>query len=350
MARNPRVSNRKAKLKAQKSVDAPLRFEPFLRPMVWGGRRLSEDLGKPLPTKTAYGESWEISDHALHRSVIAVGPWAGQSLRHLMEQERRALLGTVAAEYEIFPWLLKFLDACDWLSVQVHPDEQAVSRLWPGEGSKTEAWFVLAAEPGSRIYAGLVPGIDEEKLRAALEAGTVAKCLHHFEPRAGDCVFLPAGTVHAVGGGVLLAEVQQTSDATFRLFDWNRRDAHGKARTLHIEEALACIDWSRGPVEPIHTTAFAGAPVGGGLRGQVQQTLVRSPFFHLEYVRESAPFTCGGEGRLQVWLVLAGTGSWDLPGRQEEAGRGQAWLLPAAMPRTWFRPKPELDFLLCTLP
>src|SRR5581483_6536170 len=108
---------------------------------------------------------------------------------------------------------------------------------WPGEGSKTEAWFILAADPGSRIYAGLLPGVGEAEVRAALRTGTVAECLHQFEPRAGDCVFLPAGTVHAVGGGVLMAEVQQTSDATFRLFDWNRCDAQGRARELHIEQA-----------------------------------------------------------------------------------------------------------------
>ena len=139
------------------------------------------------------------------------------------------MLGKAAANYEVFPWLVKFLDARDWLSVQVHPDEEAVLRLWPGEGAKTEAWFVLAADPGSRIYAGLEPGTDKAGFRAALQAGTVAKCLHHFEPRPGDCVFLPAGTVHAVGGGVLMAEIQQTSDATFRLFDWHRRDAQGKS-------------------------------------------------------------------------------------------------------------------------
>jgi mannose-6-phosphate isomerase len=303
-----------------------------------------------LSTKKAYGESWEISDHALHRSLVAVGPWAGQSLQQLMELERSALLGTAAVDHEIFPWLIKFLDARDWLSVQVHPDEEAVQRLWPSEGSKTEAWFVMAADPGSRIYAGLVPGIDEAKLRAALESGTVAKCLHHFEPRPGECIFLPAGTVHAVGGGVLMAEVQQTSDATFRLFDWNRRDAQGRARTLHIEEALASIDWTRGPVEPLKTSAFAGAPVGGGSRGRLHQALVRCPFFQLDYVREITPFECAGGGQVEVWVILDGKGYWNLTDRKEEIRRGQAWLLPAAMSRTWCRPNPELDFLVCTLP
>ncbi len=344
------VSSQKSKIKNSISMDAPFRFEPFLRPMVWGGRRLGEVLGKPLPTREAYGESWEISDHPLHRSVVTAGPLAGQNLRQLMEHQRKDLLGDAAAEHGVFPWLVKFLDAHDWLSVQVHPDEEIVERLWPGEEGKTEAWFVLAADAGSRIYAGLLPGIDKPRLRAALRAGTVAKCLHHFEPRAGDCIFLPAGTVHAVGGGVLMAEVQQTSDATFRLFDWNRRDAHGKSRPLHIEEALACIDWERGPVEPIRTNPLAGAAAEGSPRGSLHERLVQCPFFHLEHVRETAPFACGGEASLQVWIILEGAGHWDIPGGTEEAQQGQVWVLPAAMTRTWCRPEPELEFLLCTLP
>jgi mannose-6-phosphate isomerase len=252
-------------------MDSPLRFKPYLRPMVWGGRRLETVLHKPLPTEEAYGESWEVSDHALHRSIVESGPATGSSLRDLMERQREGLLGRAAPRYAVFPWLVKFLDASDWLSVQVHPDEEAVRRFWPGEGSKTEAWFVLDAAPGSRIYAGLRPGIDEQRLRTAIAAGTVAECLHSFEPRPGDCVFLPAGTVHAVGGGVLIAEVQQTSDATFRLFDWNRRDSQGKPRQLHVEEGLASIHWEQGPVEPVRVVGFdaprsAAARRNGGRR------------------------------------------------------------------------------------
>ena len=348
MAHNLQFANQKSKLK--KPMDAPLRFHPFLRPMVWGGRRLGEILGKSLPTREDYGESWEISDHALHQSIVASGPRAGQSLRHLMERERADLLGAAAATHALFPWLVKFLDARDWLSVQVHPDDENVPRFWPGEIGKTEAWFVLAADPGSRIYAGLEPGVDRHTLRAALQAGTVAKCLHHFEPKAGDCVFLPAGTVHAVGGGVLFAEVQQTSDATFRLFDWNRHDAHGKTRTLHVEEALACIDWTRGPVEPIRTNPLSSAALETGPRSPLHQSLVQCPYFHLAHARQNTPFECGGEGTLQVWIVLDGTARWDLPGRHELLARGQAWLLPAAMSRAWCLPDPELEFLLCTLP
>lgn len=326
-------------------MDGPLRFVPFPRPMVWGGRRLAEALGKLSPTSEPYGESWEISDQPLHRSRVAAGPHAGQSLHQLMELERPALLGAEAGAYTTFPWLVKFLDARDWLSVQVHPDEHAVRHFGLKDGPKTEAWFVLEAAAASRIYAGLLPGVNETRLRAALREGTVHECLHSFTPQPGECVFLPAGTVHALGGGILLAEVQQTSDATFRLFDWNRRDDKGKSRTLHIEEAIACIDWSRGPVQPVRVADFA-APTPRPAR----QPLVRCPYFVLEYVRESEAFTCGGIGTLQVVIVLRGGGRLLLAGREEELRAGEAWLLPATMPRARCKPAPELGALLCTLP
>lgn len=311
--------------------------------MVWGGRRLADVLHKPLPTGEPYGESWEISDHALHQSRVAAGPRTGQTLRGLIEESPREILGK--EEAAAFPWLVKFLDASDWLSVQVHPGEEAVRRLWPGEGSKTEAWFIVEAAPDSRIYAGLLPGCDERSLRHHLERGTVAECLHSFVPQAGDCVFLPAGTVHAVGGGVLIAEIQQTSDATFRLFDWNRRDAQGKSRTLHIEQALACIDWQRGPVDPVRASGFASGPPSGSQR----QPLVRCQYFDIEFVSTDGPMILGGSGRLGVFVVLRGEGRWSGEDSGEIAG-GQAWMLPAAMPARTLTPTQRLSALLCTLP
>jgi mannose-6-phosphate isomerase len=308
--------------------------------MVWGGRRLADVLHKPLPTSESYGESWEISDHPLHRSVVANGPHPGQTLHQLLEESPRDILGE--KQTTLFPWLVKFLDASDWLSVQVHPDETCVKRLWPGEGSKTEAWFVVDAAPESRIYAGLLPGVDEKAVRRHLANGTVAECLHQFTPHAGDCLFLPAGTVHAVGGGVLIAEIQQTSDATFRLFDWNRRDAQGKSRALHIEESLACIDWKRGIVNPVRAPGFAERQTP-----ETRQPLVQCPHFKLDFVATGKPLTCGGAGRLGAVIVLAGEGAWD---DGEEIATGQAWLLPAAMPARTLRPKERLSALFCTLP
>jgi mannose-6-phosphate isomerase len=270
-----------------------------------------------------------------------------------MESRREDLLGPAAARYSPFPWLIKFLDAHDWLSVQVHPDEHAVKRLWPGERSKTEAWFVLDSLPGSRIYAGLLPGVDEKELRSALHRDRVAECLNGFEPHPGDCVFLPAGTVHAVGGGLLMAEVQQTSDATFRIFDWNRRDAQGNTRTLHIEEALACIDWNQGPVMPVRACGFADRFGGGGvIKAGPEQShpLVRCEYFHLDYLSSGEPFACGGSGRLQALVVLAGRGRLTWDSREAPLSAGQVWLLPAKAPAAHCVPDQPLAAMFCTLP
>ena len=328
-------------------LHGPIRFRPYLRPMVWGGRRLGEVLGKPLPTAEAYGESWEISDHASHHSTAVEGPCAGRTLRDLMEEDPAALLGR-ACRRPVFPWLVKFLDAWDWLSVQVHPDDEAVKTLWPGEGGKTEAWFVLDAAPTAKVYAGLRPGVDEARLRAALREGCVADCLHGFRPRPGDCLFLPAGTVHAVGGGVLMTEVQQTSDATFRLFDWNRRDAQGQSRTLHVEKALACIDWRAGPMHPVHAEGYPEGPGAAPSPEPVRQRLVSCQYFTLEYVREARPFRVGGD-RMEVLVVAHGRGSLDGPKGRSELRPGDSLLLPAGTAAEC-RPDGPLGVLLAALP
>jgi mannose-6-phosphate isomerase len=302
--------------------------------MVWGGRALGERLGKTLPTSEPYGESWEVSDHSSHRSVVAEGPWQGWTLRQLMEQHREALLGAAARRFETFPWLIKFLDARDWLSVQVHPDAVAVKTLWPGEGSKTEAWFVIDAQPDSRIFAGLKPGVGPVQLREAVGEGRVAECLHSFAPQPGDCLFLPAGTVHAVGGGVLMAEIQETSDATFRLFDWNRVDAQGKPRKLHIDEAFASIHWDYGPVEPKR--------VNGGNTKRL--SLADCEVFRLDHL--SAPTSLGG-GRLQGLIVLEGRGRVQTG---ESLTPGQVWILPASLSACDFECNASFHALLATLP
>jgi mannose-6-phosphate isomerase len=313
--------------------------------MVWGGRRLGEALNKPLPTAEPYGESWEISDHPSHRSVVADGPFAGRALPQLLRTHGEALVGRPTSS---FPWLVKHLDACDWLSVQVHPDERSVGRLWPGENSKNEAWFILDAQPGSKVYAGLLPGVDEEVLRRKVADGTCAECLHRFDPKPGDCLYLPAGTVHAVGGGVLMAEVQQSSDATFRLFDWGRVDAKGRSRELHVDKAMACIDWKQGPVHPVPAPGYprgSEAPAGA-----VRQQLVSCPYFRLVYLRESGPFALGGSGPMQVAIVLHGRGEMTTPDGPVALAPGETLLLPASMAEVECRPEGPLGLLLAELP
>ena len=226
----------------------PLFFRPILKRIVWGGRRLGDLLGKPLSEHSDYAESWEIADHRSDQSVVEAGPLAGRTLGELVRDHNRPLLGRHAG-LEAFPLLLKFLDCHRVLSVQVHPDDHYARQMPTPDLGKTEAWYIVDALPQSRIYAGLKNGVDQRALWQAIQAGQTDEVLHSFVPQVGQCVFIPAGTVHALGGGLVVAEIQQSSNTTFRLFDWNRLGEDGKPRALHLEEALEVTDYRRGPIQ-----------------------------------------------------------------------------------------------------
>ncbi len=228
----------------------PLYFEPILRRLIWGGHRLGTILHKSIGPGSDYAESWELSDYHDQVSVVRDGPMAGTTLRELVRDRAEELFGSSGDIQEQFPLLVKFIDAAQSLSVQVHPDDEKGRKL-AGDNGKTETWVILAADPGSLIYAGLRPGVGAEQLREAIESGQVEPLLHRFEARPGDSILIEAGTVHAIGAGVLLAEIQQMSDATFRVFDWNRVGTDGKPRELHIRQAMESIDFRRGPVNPL---------------------------------------------------------------------------------------------------
>ncbi|MCH2114148.1 MAG: class I mannose-6-phosphate isomerase [Pirellulales bacterium] len=314
----------------------PLRFEPVFRRYLWGGRRLATMLGKRLGAGDDYAESWELVDHGSDQTVVQSGPAKGLTLRQLVADHGADLLGKDAAQTQ-FPLLFKFLDCNRTLSVQVHPNDDQARKLDPPDLGKTEAWVVLAADPGSKIYAGLKPGIDRAALRNALAEGTCETCLHEFQPRVGDCVFIEAGTVHALGAGLVIAEIQQASDTTFRLFDWNRVDGRGQARPLHIEESLGVTNFSRGPVsaqQPI-PTAIAG-----------RESLVACDKFVLDRCSGTGPHTIGGEGRFHLLVVLEGSG--DLSGMALAVGH--TCLLPAKAGAAVFKPHGKAVVLDIYLP
>ena len=238
----------------------PLRFHPIFRRYIWGGRRLADVLKKPIGDDSC-AESWEIVDHNDDQSVVQFGDLAGQTLAGLISESAGQLLGAPTATkisnpelpenlQNRFPLLLKFLDANRALSVQVHPDDVIGRTLDPPDLGKTEAWYVMHADPGAKIYAGLKPGIDRERFAKAIEHGFTEEALHSFEPKAGDCVFIRAGTIHAIGAGLLIAEIQQCSNTTFRVYDWDRVDSDGNSRPLHIEQSLDSTDYEIGPVNP----------------------------------------------------------------------------------------------------
>jgi len=309
----------------------PLVFEPYLRPQIWGRRRLA-GLGKKLPAEGAFGESWEISAHPHHVTSVAEGPMRGRLLSDLWKECLPELTGRAASSGQPFPLLIKYLDCHELLSVQVHPDNEAAHELLGDPFGKTEAWVVLDAEPSARIYAGLKPGVTRGDIERHLDAGTVAECLHEFTPRPGDCVFVAAGTVHAAGGGVLIAEVQQSSDATFRLFDWNRLGPDGKPRPLHRAEALRSIDWSAGPVRPTVPQKLSG--VGADVHGE---RLASCDYFCMERYVVARSLTNPYAGRLSIWMLLAGRAALSASdGYRREFSAGESVLIPAsAAPLEW---------------
>ena len=300
----------------------PLKFEPLLKRARWGGRRLHSLLQKPIGPETDYAESWEICDLGIDQTVVADGPWRGASLGSIVKSQSVNLFGLGRCENQ-FPLLIKFLDAQKRLSVQVHPNDELAAKYRPGARGKTEAWIILAAEPGSCVFAGLLPHIDQRELRRAISEGTVESCLHRLPVAAGDCVFIPAGTVHAIGEGIVLAEVQQSSNITFRLFDWNELGANGKPRELHIEESLAAIDFSNGPADrqnPILQKSSTGDV----------ELLVDCPYFRINRRKFGQPGELGRLGRFRVIIALEGETACIASGEEICLKRGETALIPAS--------------------
>lgn len=325
----------------------PIILDPVFKPKIWGGRRLADALGKPLPPNEPIGESWELADLPNGDSTIRNGPAAGQALHALVEAWGADLLGGCRPVEGRFPLLVKFLDANDDLSVQVHPTA-AMAATEPDAHLKNEAWYVLAAEPDAAIYFGLTPGVTRSQFVAALDDGDVARLLRRVSARPGDCYYLPSGTVHALGAGVLVAEVQTPSDTTYRLFDWNRVDAStGKPRTLHIEPALRCIDFDRPApsfAEPRQTTQ----------RGPMRITrLVTCEQFAMDEVVASAPVVLDPPTEApRVRIVLAGEMRLRGPALSAEsiARRGDVVLVPAAAHDAVVEAAADSTWLDVTLP
>ena len=216
-----------------------LKFEEGYFERIWGGDRLRSVFGKDVPADKQIGEAWLVSDHASHESVVASGPHTGRTLRGLLEDDAGAILGARAAltVHGSFPLLLKILDAGDVLSVQVHPDDGAAAQLGEADVGKTEMWHVLQSEAGSELICGLGDGVTSDNFTEVVEDGKIGSALKRLVAEAGTNVYVAAGTVHAIGGGVLLAEIQQNSDLTYRIFDWDRTDSAGHSRELHLEKA-----------------------------------------------------------------------------------------------------------------
>jgi mannose-6-phosphate isomerase len=294
----------------------PLKFQPIIKPLPWGGRKLESIFNKSLPPQVPCGESWEVVDLPEDQSLVAEGPLAGRTLGELVAARRDELLGEVQLAEGRFPLLLKFIDAREKLSLQVHPDEQAARKL--GGRPKNEAWYIIQAEAGAEIYLGLRPGCSLADLKQALSENRPQQVLQAVPVQAGDFFLLPAGMLHGLGEGILLAEIQQPSDTTFRLYDWGRLGLDGKPRPLHLEQALESIRLElSGRVA--HARPLSGRP---GLR---------TPWFSMERARlETGQDLPLDAGRPRLVCCLEGRGNISCRGGQPlELKAGECSLIPA---------------------
>ncbi len=223
-----------------------LQFAPLYQERVWGGRGLAKHLGRALPDGGPIGESWEIVDRPEAQSVIGGGAWSGRTLREVMEKNAAEIMGPHWPAARPFPILVKWLDCSDRLSLQVHPPASIAAGL--GGEPKTENWYIAHAEPGAAVLAGLKPGVDAARFRAALQDGTAEKLVHRLPTVAGDSLLIHSGVMHAIDAGNLILEIQQNSDTTYRVYDWGRVGLDGKPRALHIEQSLASLAANTAPV------------------------------------------------------------------------------------------------------
>ena len=309
----------------------PLTFSPVFRDYIWGGRNLETKLGRTLPPGIV-AESWEISGHPASPTNVDQGPLAGKTL-----PERLSLLGLdlvgsrsqAALERGKFPLLIKLLDANQPLSVQVHPNDDYANRHENGEFGKTEMWYILDAEPEAYLIYRLKPGVTPTSFQQALELGDLENYLHKLPVKAGDAVFIPSGSLHAIMSGIVLAEIQQNSDMTYRVYDWNRLGADGKPRPLHVDKALAVINFEQ--VEP-----GAYRPVllkeDDGLR---QESITTCPYFNVERIsfkRGDISVKGVGDGStFEIWGTMSGHSQVIWAGQSLDLPAIRFSLLPAAL-------------------
>jgi len=315
----------------------PLVFHPIFQERVWGGRNLQRLYGKTLPPDKPIGESWEITDRPEGVSVIANGPLAGKDLRWLMEHRASDLLGSATAPAGRFPLLIKILDAQEKLSLQVHPPASVAAQL--GGEPKTEMWYIAEATPEAELFAGLKRDVTREEFERKVKDGTVAECVHRLPVQSGDALFLPSGRVHAIGAGNVIFEIQQNSDTTYRVFDWNRVGLDARPRELHIAQSLASIDFNDTDPRLIQSLYSRNPALK-------VRYLVHDPLFTVDacQVKRGMRFHLRIES-VQIIGVLCGRLVIAHGERELRLKPGEFSLLPASVDRVTLRAETQIEYL-----
>ncbi len=316
---------------------SPARLKPIFVPRIWGVKSLAPLFPEKKELSKLIGEVWLTGDE----SEFATGPYAGRSLADAWWEMPPEWAGTRLNRREAFPILAKFLFPGEKLSVQVHPDDEYARKneAAAGEIGKTEAWYIVAAEPGASVNVGLRPGVTRENFRRAIAEGTVEDCLSKIIPTTGETVFVPARTVHTIGPGFVICEVQENSDLTYRVYDYGRRYADGSMRPLHVEKALEVINFDE-------QQGGKARPVVARTNGADIEHLVACRYFALEKWEFAVPISIATErDHFELWITLAGRGKLSWESGAAEIGPGQAWFVPAALDRWKIDPETPVCIL-----
>lgn len=325
--------------------DEPLFFSPWFEEKIWGGTRLETLFGKSIPQDRLIGESWELSAIEDKDTAVAAGELKGKTLEAVYEQAPLELAGPCCAQSPVFPLLIKFIDANDHLSIQVHPDDKTARSLYGAPFGKTECWYVAHAGEDGSLGIGFKKSLTRKKLRLAIGNGTIESLLNIVPVKTGEVFFIPAGTVHAILGDVVIYEVQQSSDITLRLYDWNRTDASGRARKLHVEEAVAVADCRAGNIYRIE-------PLEQVRTGYSHSIRVVCPYFALEEYasNESVTIDLPQKSSFQIVTCISGVAKILYGDSASCVTTGSTALLPAAQKEWHVRCEQNCRFLLTTIP
>ena len=320
----------------------PARLEPIFSPRPWGARSLAPFFPEKSNLTEPLGEAWLTGNDC----VFASGPYAGKKLADAWREMPAEWKGTSESEHGSFPLLVKFLFVEDRLSVQVHPDDDYAARHEQASGGrgKTEMWYAMRAGKGAEVMVGLKDGVDLQRFRRSIADGTAENCLEHIPVHAGQAIFVPAGTAHTIGPGLILCEIQEHSDITYRVYDYNRRDAKGQARALHIEKALEVMRFgaqNAGKVEPV----------------RVQRNSVTTTYFAAcryfvaekwEFEKRITPDAVAG--RFELLIILEGAGEIQWAGEHMKYGPAQVWLIPATLSAYELNPHSRSELLRTYVP
>ena len=316
----------------------PLKFEPILKTIVWGGEKIAPYKGIET-TQSHIGESWELSGVAGNESIVSEGPLKGRSIASLVKEYKGELVGKHVYENtaDEFPLLIKFIDAQKDLSIQVHPNDELAAERHNGSKGKTEMWYVVAADPGAHLLAGLKEKITPEEYAAKVADGSITDVLARYDVKPGDVFFLPAGRIHAICSGCFIAEIQQTSDITYRIFDYNRPGLDGKPRQLHTEQAKDAIDYT---VYPDYRTEYSPEE-------NEEVELVNCRYFTTSVYDLSLPFAkdLSSIDSFMVVMCLSGEGSMEVDGEEVSLRQGETVLIPASADDVCFIPEGSMKLL-----